>query len=207
MDNTSVETLLRLNSENMKEFVKLLVLPLQTKLAQLRSENEELKRSLEFSQNDLEDIKSSIREQGTKLVRLETAPSRFDSAEDRIRSLEDYSRRNNIVVDGVSEMRNETNDQLHVSIRKLFSERLKVEPNIVSIHRLRPRENPEKVPERPRAVLVKLSSFEEKMECVRAAPRLKGTNVYINEDVSRETLNIRREKLDELREKRRKGYI
>ena len=45
------------------------------------------------------------------------------------------------------------------------------------------------------------------MECVRAAPRLKGTNVYINEDVSRATLNIRREKLDELREKRRKGYI
>ena len=97
MDNTSVETLLRLNSENMKEFVKLLVLPLQTELAQLRSENEELKRSLEFSQKDLEDIKSFIREQGTKLVRLETAPSRFDSAEDRIRSLEDYSRRNNIV--------------------------------------------------------------------------------------------------------------
>ena len=104
-------------------------------------------------------------------------------------------------------MRNETNEQLHVSVRKLFSERLKVEPNIVSIHRLRPRENPEKVPERPRAVLVKLSSFEEKMECVRAAPRLKGTNVYINEDVSRATLNIIREKLDELREKRRKGYI
>ena len=54
-------------------------------------------------------------------------------------------------------------------------------------HRLRPRENPETVPERPKTVLVKLSSFQERMECVRAAPRLKGTNVYINEDVSRAT--------------------
>ena len=45
------------------------------------------------------------------------------------------------------------------------------------------------------------------MLCLKSAPKLKGTKIFINEDLSRATLDIRRRKLDELKERRAQGYI
>ena len=45
------------------------------------------------------------------------------------------------------------------------------------------------------------------MLCLKSAPKLKGTKIFINEDLSRAALDIRRRKLDELKEKRAQGYI
>ena len=45
------------------------------------------------------------------------------------------------------------------------------------------------------------------MLCLKSAPKLKGTKIFINEDLSRATLDIRRRKLDELKEIRAQGYI
>ena len=46
------------------------------------------------------------------------------------------------------------------------------------------------VSERPRAVIVKLKTFKVTQECLNRSPRLKGTNIYINEDISKATHEI-----------------
>ena len=56
-------------------------------------------------------------------------------------------------------------------------------------------------------ILVKFRNEADKLSCLKAALKLKGSNIYINEDLSRATLDMRREKLDELRQKRQEGYI
>ena len=63
------------------------------------------------------------------------------------------------------------------------------------------------VSERPRAVIVKLKTFKVRQECLKRSPSLKGTNIYINEDISKATHEIRKIKMKEMKEKRQQGLI
>ena len=57
-----------------------------------------------------------------------------------------------------------------------------------------------------RPILVQFSRESDKI-CLKSAPKLKGTKIFINEDLSRATLDIRRRKLDDLKERLAQGYI
>ena len=46
----------------------------------------------------------------------------------------------------------------------------------------------------PRTIIAKFSSFKGKQIVLSAAKKLKGQNIYINEDFSKEAMNIRKEK-------------
>lgn len=52
-----------------------------------------------------------------------------------------------------------------------------------------------------------MSKVSHRQECLKSASKLKGTDIYLNEDVCKATLDIRRGKLDELKLKRRQGFI
>ena len=41
----------------------------------------------------------------------------------------------------------------------------------------------------------------------KSVPKLKGTNIYVNEDVCKATLDIRKSKMGELKERKSQGYI
>ena len=51
-----------------------------------------------------------------------------------------------------------------------------------------------------------MASVENKISCFKASAQLKGTQTYINEDVSKDTLEIRRQGLDFSNLKRREGF-
>ena len=72
-----------------------------------------------------------------------------------------------------------------------------VSPKISTCHRIG-----NKTPSRNRPIIVKLSSQDDRNKCLRNTPKLKGTNIVINEDVSKATQEIRRTKMPELMEKR-----
>ena len=98
---------------------------------------------------------------------------------ERVRSLEDCSRSSNIIIDGIPETNDESNERLQVDISKILSEKMKVTPKISTCHRIG-----NKTPSRNRPIIVKLSSQDDRNKCLRNAPKLKGTNIFINEDVS-----------------------
>ena len=153
----------------------------------------------------LETANSVIKDQQQRIEKLEAVHANSDGVSERLRTLEDYSRRNNIIVDGVMEVDGETTEKLQRDIEKLFSEKLDLKPAIDNIHRLGSKFN--KRDTRPRSVIVKLTRFQDRQNCLKRSRLLRGTNVYINEDVCRATADIRKQKLEELKIKRSQGYI
>ena len=97
----------------------------------------------------------------------------------------------------------ETEQILQVNVQKMFKEKMEVQPENASLYRLETRNNNS----RPRGIMVKLKNDYDRRQCLRAAAKLKGTNIYHNEDVSKTTQEIRMTKMQELKDKRQQGYI
>ena len=101
----------------------------------------ELQHSLEFSQAELKDTRDSLAQATTELneckVKLREQENMMIKQQDRLDNLEDYSRKNNIRIDGFEEPPNETKEVLHVKIKKLLEDKLQIKDvNIDNIHRL-----------------------------------------------------------------------
>ena len=116
--------------------------------------------------------------------------------------MEDYSRRENNIVDGLDESSDENKETLQVQVQDILSNKLNINPVVVDVHRLG-----KNIEGKSRPVIVKLASFEERQKCLKFAPRLKGSNLYINEHVSKATHEIGKLKMHELKEKRKQGLI
>ena len=87
------------------------------------------------------------------------------------------------------------------SKQNLFKEKLQL--GNISVERAHRVGNKEK--NNKRTIVVKLASFKDKLKIISEARKLKGTNISINEDYSKETLEIRKEKWKEVKELRKNG--
>ena len=52
-----------------------------------------------------------------------------------------------------------------------------------------------------------MSSYEHRTSCLESSAKLKGTDIFLNEDVSQSTQNIRNAKMGELQAARQRGLI
>lgn len=109
--------------------------------------------------------------------------------EQRIDSLEDRGRRNNLVIFGVHEEDNENTKDLNQSVvERVFLDRLGVAVNTVErIHR-----TGQKNKERNRPFIVKFYDFSEKIKILTNCSKLKGSSLSISEDFSYSTRQIRK---------------
>ena len=96
----------------------------------------------------------------------------------RDRDLEDTSRRDNLRIDGIAEVGNETWEQTEEILQNLFKEKLQLEN--ISVERAHRVGNKEK--NNKRTIVVKLASFKDKLKIISETRKLKGTNISINED-------------------------
>lgn len=106
---------------------------------------------------------------------------------EKIVDIEDRSRRSNLIVYGLIEKPNETEDVLRKEVvDELFCKKLNVSCNSIGrIHRLgRQAGN--------RPVIMYLQDFTEKQEILKNAKKLKGTEIFIQNDYSRCTLRRRK---------------
>ena len=87
-------------------------------------------------------------------------------------------------------MENETWKQTEEILQNLFEEKLQLEN--ISVERAYREGNKEK--NKKRTIAVKLASFKDKLRIISEARKLKSTNTSRNEDYSKETLGIRKEK-------------
>ena len=60
---------------------------------------------------------------------------------------------------------------------------------------------------KPRTVVCKLEKYKDKDNILRNGRKLKGTDIYINEDFSKETLAIRKELWQQVLKNRSNGKI
>ena len=61
--------------------------------------------------------------------------------------------------------------------------------------------------DKPRSVVVKFNKYKDREVVLRNAKKLKGTSVFVNEDVSERVLSRRKEQMSQLKDARGQGKI
>ncbi|XP_049273600.1 uncharacterized protein LOC125759248 [Rhipicephalus sanguineus] len=151
----------------------------------------------------VDDIRKEIAEVNAKTDKMQSVLSMFDEMKDRIDKLEtivreqndkliDYenrSRRNNLLVFGLTESASESVQVLKRRIvNDIFSKVLGIEVTKVErIHRIG-KVNPDK----PRPVILKFYDSKEKDTIFKNCAKLKGTSIRISNDYAKETVQIRK---------------
>ena len=176
------------------------------RLEKLNKETVDLKISLETSQEIFEKKFQKVNDNLSKQKQkhkedINELWKDNDQLCERLRDLEDRSRRDNLRIDGIAEVENETWEQTEEILQNLFKEKLPLEN--ISVERAHRVGNKEK--NNKRTIVLKLASFKDKLKIISEARKLKGTNISINEDYSKETLEIRKEKWKEVKELRKNG--
>ena len=176
------------------------------RLEKLNKETVDLKISLETSQEIFEKKFQKVNDNLSKQKQkhkedINELWKDNDQLCERLRDLEDRSRRDNLRIDGIAELENETWEQTEEILHNLFKEKLELENiSVERAHRVGNKGKNDK-----RTIVLKLPSFKDKLKIISEARKLKGTNISINEDYSKETLEIRKEKWKEAKELRKNG--
>ena len=169
---------------------------LKSSLEYSQSEISCLKQELAVAKKQIEDSNNTISDQSKFIKTLNT----------KIDKLDNYSRRKNIRIDGLTEVSNENQQQTQQKVDKLLKNNLQLQNIKIEIaHRL-PRST--LIPGgQPRTIIAKLTSTVDKEETMRNKYKLKGTGIFVNEDLSEGVMKIRHEKLPELQSARNAGKI
>ena len=105
---------------------------------------------------------------------------------EKLRDLEDQSRRDNIRIEGLNEYENERWEETKELLIETFSDHLGLKTvKIEGAHRV----GDPKVSSK-RTIVAKLASFKDKKKILRKCNSQKGTGIYINEEFLKETLEI-----------------
>ena len=173
------------------------------RINKISKEVEDIKDSLEFTQNHVEESIKIIKE---KIQKTELCLKNDENIEDLKRKMvdmEDRSRRQNLRVDGLIEEEHEDWNQCQMKVKEIFRQNLNLENvDIDRAHR-----TGKKTENRSRTIILKLKNYEDKSEILKRGKMLKGTGIYINEDFSRETMEYRKELWNEVKKHRENGKI
>ena len=163
----------------------------KTDINDLKHEVDDLKNSIQYNEHTLEDKIKKVSENMEK--------NRTELCE-KLRTLEDRNRRNNLRIEGMTENRNETWEDTTEKVQKIFKNKLGVENvEIERAHRTGERKG-----EKPRSIVLKLLRYQDKEKILKERKKLKGSDIYVNEDFSRETMEIRRNLREEIKRRHQK---
>lgn len=197
-----------------KEGTDLLLEDITSRLRQLEQRHSELIHSLQFTQGEVlalqsenKALKEEISVIKKEAIQKSDFEDKFNKLTTRIDYHEDYSRRNNLRVDGLEEQPNETWEVTQDKVQRLLREKLELGPiELERAHRVGVKTNMAAA-SRPRTVIARFVKFEDRQVALRNSAKLKNTNIYLNEDLCESSMQLRREQLPEMRKARAEGKI
>ena len=168
----------------------------------------ELKASLEYSQQDIDDLMEAADAIDDMEDELEDIQHGLHKNEEKLEYLENQSRRNNIRIDGIPEEDNESWLNTETKAKEALHEKrnLTFETVIERAHRVGARPRPgaaDGINRHPRAVVYCLRDWKQKDEILRATRRIKPSGIFLNEDLANETIEKRKAQLDKLKQAKR----
>ncbi|XP_070378419.1 uncharacterized protein [Dermacentor albipictus] len=155
---------------------------------------------------EVEKTVRAVRDQAKVIAELtktnKTLNASVKTLHDRLVSLEDRSRRNNLMVFGIPEGEKETTEELSTKVlTDLFDKQLNVSLHTVErIHRIGKRQS-----KQPRPVILKLYDSREKLKVYKNCKKLKGTGISIADDYSKETVTKRKLLWNSAQDERKQG--
>ena len=186
-----------------------------TEIKKVQSDINERKASLKHTETVLEEKVAKaekkvekLQEQINELWDYQVDPERFEFTERKIVELEDRSRRNNLRIDGITEKENETWDECEQEVQSLIKDKLGIAESIIieRAHRIKKKGNSEN-PGKPRTIVCRFLNYKDKTNILKNAKKLKGKNIFINEDFSHETMELRKELWEKVKKHREEGKI
>ena len=177
----------------------------------LKNDVNDLRKSLEFTQSNLEEKVDNVEKRMEKLQSdtQEIYEYQIDPkyVQDELTELEDRSRRNNIRIDGIKEMKGETWNDCEEEVQDMFAQKLGLDGiETECAHRVK-LNNRDSNTNRPRTIVMKLLQLKDKTKIFQNANKLKGQNIFINNDFSKATLELKKDFMIEVKKLRELGKI
>ena len=193
-----VKELLEQQQSTMKTFISAFMDSVNVRIDSLIKDVASIRTSLEFTQGQVNKlIKNELNLKGIK--------SNIEHLEDKIDDLENRSRRNNLCFEGIQQSTNETWQDTENKVKYLISSHMpEVGGDIVieRAHRVGRRSSAES---KPRKIVARFLNYKDRESVLKAKKKLRGTNVFVNEDYSDRVIKKRMDLMPELKEARRKN--
>lgn len=207
MDQATLKAVLAAQDEAYKGALDVFMKDINTKLRDNDNVIKELTRSLEFTQAEVLDLKQQVtrleREKQEDRVTLTTLRKSAEDLEARANYQEDYSRRNNLHITGVDERPGENWEQTTAQVTKLLEEKL----NLRDIELERAHRVGQPGGQRNRPIVARFNRYQDRENVRRSAVKLRGTRIYINEDLCKASQEKRRQQLPLMKQARSEGKV
>lgn len=154
-----------------------------------------IKTSIQFTETELKEKILQIKENNNK-TKLQI--------EEKLRTLEDRERRNNLRIGGLKESENESWLDTEQKVRSLLKTKLNIDEQHVAIERAH-RNHQHGSGRKPRTITMRLLNYKDKEVILKNCWKLKGTDIFISEDYSKATVEIRKKLLQEVKERKENG--
>ncbi|KAI8499875.1 hypothetical protein Bbelb_221920 [Branchiostoma belcheri] len=205
-----VKELLELQERNFKSFLDTIMESTHKRMDNIIREVQEIKDSLQYSQKEIDENKINLLRHVQKVEDIDTEITLLKKDitvnDTKVDYLENQSRRNNILIDGVADTKDETWEQCEQKVRELVKEKLKLDPKQIEIERAH-RNGRFNDGGRPRPIVAKLLRYKDRDQIMKRAKYLKGTHIYINEDYSEKVRQKRKELIPQMKAERERGNI
>ena len=208
MDSNTLKVLLDSHNQAYRSALDIVVDQFKSRITLMETTISDLTRSLEFTQAEVADLKGELKtlrkSDCEKQATIEDQKVRVEELVQRTNYQEDYSRRNNLRISGMKELLNgETWEQTARQVITLLQDKLQLPPiNLERAHRVGPVGH-----SYPRTVIARFEKFGDREAVMRNARKLKGTGIYINEDLCPASQEIIKSQLPTLKQARSEGII
>ena len=203
MLSVDIKELLEVQQNAYKDSTMMLFSSLNERIDQQNRLINDLRLSLEFSQQELREVKDDLKACKLKLTEANDQINqmiicRIAKLEDQIARIEDYSRRKNFRIEGLTEGVSENWEQTLEKVKKVVNEKLEInDVEIEYAHRL-PRQATSSH-NAPRTILARLAHDYDRDKVMKKSWKLKGSRIYLNEDLSEASSKVRQQKIPELK--------
>ncbi|KAK2190063.1 hypothetical protein NP493_90g01013 [Ridgeia piscesae] len=169
--------------------------------------------SLQYTQKEIDEMKTTIRSQGDRLTNTTKDVERVTCAQSEMEDGMDYVEnqicRNNLRIDGVAEVAAETWADTEAIVRKTFAAGMHLpedQANTIRVERAH-RTGASNSSGRPKTVVVTFESYEDRDTILQTARKQKSCGIFANEDLSHRVNERRKELMPKLREARENGKM
>lgn len=195
--------------------IDIVVKQMTDQISKLQGTVSDLTASLQFTQREVDDLKSTVKayekdkkETNVKInnlnEQLESENKKIKEMEEKQNKQEDYSRRKNVRITGVAERGgNETWEQSAAAVTAMLEDKMDL-PGLVleRAHRVGTHRD-----SRPRTIIARFSRYCDREAVLRGARRLKGTNIFVNEDLCAASQAVKSAQFPLMKQARAEGKI
>ena len=210
MSTNEIKQLLEIQQNAYKEATSMLFSSLNERIEAQNKLIYDLRLSLEYSQKELQETKSELRicKSDLKIINenLNANVDRMNKLEENATKLEDFSRRNNIRIEGVIENQSENWEQTQEKVNKIIKDKLAIDNlKVEYAHRL---SRPQSASVNgPRTIIARLCHDTDRNKIMKSSWKLKNSGIYMNEDLSDASSKKRKEQIPELKSALAAGKI